>query len=192
MDDATSSKLLLRVRDRGDASAWREFYVFYGPLLERWLRRYALAKADVDDVVQDVMHTLVRELPQFQYDRQRGSFRGWLRTVLAHRLLAWRRSRPHVIASDDDLMNLSDPTSSSAQEWEQEWQHYTLARLLAQVQPDFAPATFAAFREVMLDGRSVEETAAKLGISVNAVRLAKCRVLRRLREAADAWRDRTS
>src|SRR5437016_5852498 len=90
----TSSSLLMRLRDRTDDAAWERLNNLYVPLLHQSLRRYAIQPQDVADLVQEVLETLVRELPDFQYDRQKGSFRGWLRSILANRLRDfWRAQR---------------------------------------------------------------------------------------------------
>jgi RNA polymerase sigma-70 factor (ECF subfamily) len=57
-----------------------------------------------------------------------------------------------------------------------------IARLLRQIEPEFKPETWQAFRRVTLDGVPAEQVAADLGLSVNAVYVAKARVMQRLRE----------
>src|SRR5262249_48742113 len=89
----TSPSLLERLRVSPNAEAWRRVVEFYTPLLHAWLRRYRLQQSDADDLVQEVLGTLVRELPTFCYDPKRGAFRSWLRTILAHRLQAFFRVR---------------------------------------------------------------------------------------------------
>lgn len=62
-------------------------------------------------------------------------------------------------------------------------------RLLALVKPDFAPATWAAFEGLALGQRPAAAVAAELGLTENAVLLAKSRVLRRLRQEAGGLLD---
>src|SRR5206468_872600 len=57
-------------------------------------------------------------------------------------------------------------------------------RLLEVAEPEFAPSTWQAFQRLAVDGRPAAEVAAELGTTVNAVLLAKSRVLRRLRQEA--------
>ncbi len=98
----TSSSLLLRVRDRADAGAWGRLVDLYDPLLRDWLRRHAVLPHDHDDLVQDVLHAVAQEMPGYAYDRSRGGFRGWLRTVLVHRLRNyWRQRRSRPVATGD-------------------------------------------------------------------------------------------
>ncbi len=113
----TSVSLLERLRNPADEAAWRRLDDLYRPLIRRYLMRDPTLGDEADDIVQDVMAVLVRELPGFQ--RQRfGSFRAWLRTITAHRLLAHQRSRGHrpqalaVAPEDCPLAQLADPPAS--------------------------------------------------------------------------------
>src|SRR5215472_2409620 len=88
----TSASLLERLRTSPDEAAWRRLDELYRPLIRRWLLRGPSLGEEAEDVVQEVMGVLVRELPDFQR-RRKGSFRRWLRTITAHRLSAYYRSR---------------------------------------------------------------------------------------------------
>ena len=142
----------------------------------------------MDDLVQDVLEVLVRELPHFHYDPRRGSFRGWLRTIVVHRVrLFWRarQARPRATGNSDlaqRLNELEDPHSDLSRQWDREHDAHVAQRLLAAIEKDFEPATWQAFHRVVLDGDAAGAVAAELGISLNAVYLARYRVLRRLRE----------
>src|SRR5947209_7703527 len=88
----TSASLLERLRAGRDEAAWQRLDELYRPLIRSWLGRDPTLREEVDDVVQEVMSVLVRELPGFQRQRT-GSFRRWLRTITAHHLAAHYRSR---------------------------------------------------------------------------------------------------
>ncbi len=66
---------------------------------------------------------------------------------------------------------------------------YVAGRLLKLIEPEFEPSTWQAFRRVVLDGLKAAEAAAELGISVNAVFIAKSRVMRRLRQEMQGLTD---
>lgn len=187
---ATSATLLARLRDRADTEAWRRLVDLYTPLLSGWLRRHALQASDADDLVQEVLAAVVRELPHFEHSGQVGAFRHWLRTILVNRLREfWRanRIRPAAAGGSDFaqmLDQLADPDSGLSQLWDQEHDQHIARRLLAMIEPQFAPTTWQAFRRVVLDGAKPDAVAAELGLSVNAVFIAKSRVLQRLRQEA--------
>ena len=89
----TSFSLLNRLRLQPDAESWRRLVDLYTPLIQGWLRRHAVPAADADDLTQEVMAVVVRELPQFNHNQQRGAFRNWLRTITVNRLRVLWRSR---------------------------------------------------------------------------------------------------
>src|SRR5262249_51401961 len=72
----TSSTLLRRVRDSGDAESWRELAALYGPLIVRYAlgRGRGLSEQDALDVAQDVFARLVKAPPGFEPDRARCRF----------------------------------------------------------------------------------------------------------------------
>ena len=182
---ATPPSLLHRLSEApDDADAWRRFDDIYRPLLGGWLRRYALQDHDADDLVQDVLRAVAGELPHFHYDPARGHFRGWLRQVMVNRLREFWRARKRDRAFVEPLLEqLQDPQSDLSRRWDREHDQHVLQALLGQIEPDFAATTWQAFRRVMA-GEPPGAVAGALGLSVNAVLLAKSRVLKRLREAA--------
>jgi RNA polymerase sigma-70 factor (ECF subfamily) len=187
MTATTSPSLLVRLRDRADYDAWQRLVALYSPLLFDWLRRYAVPPADADDLVQEVLHAVAQEMPDFVYDRGRGSFRGWLRTILANRLRHYRRSqrfRSRAEFFDHLLEQLADERSSLSDVWDREHDQHVLARLLELVREEFEPTTWAAFVAVAVEGDETAAVAERLGVTPNAVRIAKCRVLKRLQQEA--------
>lgn len=72
------------------------------PLLRGWMVRAGVQTADVDDLVQDVLLVVHRELPAFQHNQPVGAFRSWLRQFVVHRLRNFWRSRGRLIASGHD------------------------------------------------------------------------------------------
>jgi RNA polymerase sigma-70 factor (ECF subfamily) len=184
----TSLSLLDRLRHRPDDGTWRRLVDVYTPLIRGWLRRHGLTEADADDLTQDVLAVLVRELPGFEHGGRPGAFRSWLRTITVNRARNfWRQRQAQPPARGGDaflrvLGQLEDPDSAPSRLWYEEHDRHVARRLLALVEGDFEPTTWRAFRHVVLDGAKPAEAAAELGLSVNAVLFAKSRVLRRLRQ----------
>lgn len=185
----TSLSLLDRLKvARPDASDWNRLHAIYLPLIQRWLGRVPGLGDESADVAQEVLVVVFREIPRF--DRQReGSFRAWLRQVTVNKIRNYcrkRHRRPTVglDPADGFLERLSDPNDDLAREWDRDHDKHVVQRILAVVQPDFAPATWQAFQRFGIDGVPAGRVAEELGISENAVILAKSRVLKRLREEA--------
>jgi len=185
----TSLSLLDRLKAaRPDASDWNRLQGVYLPLIERWLGRVPGLGDESADLAQEVLVVVFREVPRF--DRQReGSFRAWLRQVTVNKIRNYRRQRHRRPAvgldlADGFLERLSDPNDDLAREWDRDHDKHVVEKLLAVVQRDFTPATWEAFQRFGVEGVPAGRVAEELGLSENAVILAKSRVLKRLREEA--------
>ncbi|MBI2804409.1 MAG: sigma-70 family RNA polymerase sigma factor [Planctomycetes bacterium] len=183
----TSHSLLDRLRRGPDESGWPRMVHFYTPLLRSWVKRAGLRDTDADDLVQEVLAVVVRRLPEFERRARVGAFRRWLRCITLNCLRDfWRRNRNRTRAIGHEefahvLGQLEDPNSALSQLWDREYDEQILGRLLELVRPRFEEKTWQAFRLVALDGMPVDQVAAELGISANAVFIAKSRVLHLLR-----------
>jgi len=177
----TSIDLLERLRQADDHSAWERFVSLYSPLLLCWAQRAGLPREETLDLVQDIFALLLRELPSFQYDEERGSFRSWLKTLTARlaidRLRRWNPAAP----TPDSLSALMAARPTSTPE-DEEYQDFLVRRALELMKRDFEPTTWQACWEHTVSGRSAAEVGRQLGMSEGAVYVAKSRVLRRLRE----------
>jgi RNA polymerase sigma-70 factor (ECF subfamily) len=184
----TPVSLFERLRSRPDDDGWRQLTDIYTPLIRSWLRGQQVADADADDLTQEVLAVVVRELPDFRHNGRPGAFRHWLRAVTANRLRTlWRerRYRPLATGASDfleKLAQLEDPDSALSRAWDLEHDRHVARRLLESVRAEFEPRTWRAFWRVVVEAARPAAVADELGTTVNAVLLAKSRVLRRLRE----------
>jgi RNA polymerase sigma-70 factor (ECF subfamily) len=186
--NTTPVSLLVRLRQPDSGAAWQRLVELYTPLLFYWARRLGLQDADAADLVQEVFAQLLGQLGSFE-PRPGKRFRGWLWTVTAnkHRERARRRAaRPETVSADLDETPApggGDTTDDA------EYQRYLVDRAMQLMQAEFEPATWRACWEFVVNGRPAAAVAAELGLSANAVYLAKSRVLRRLREELDGLLD---
>jgi RNA polymerase sigma-70 factor (ECF subfamily) len=188
--NTTSLSLLDRLKRAGPTGEdWRLLHDLYLPLIRYWLSRVPGAGEDADDLAQEVLVVLVRELPGFEH-RRHGSFRAWLRQVTVNQVRSYwkrRRNQPRVglgAEGEQLLAQLEDPHSDLSRQWDQDHDQHVLQRLLTVVQGDFEPRTWQAFTRVALDGLSAAAVARELNLSESAVAQARFRVLKRLREEA--------
>ncbi len=128
-------------------------------------------------------------MPEFRHNGRVGAFRAWLRTITVHCLRRFWRAKQYQAAPgggdfDGYLAQLEDPASGPSAEWDREHDLRLLGRPLELVEPEFQPNTWRAFRLVVLERRPAAAAAAELGLSVNAVLIAKSRVLQRMRQEA--------
>jgi RNA polymerase sigma-70 factor (ECF subfamily) len=185
----TSISLLERLRRPENQPAWREFVQLYTPLIYDWACGTGVTPADAEDLVQDVMAILVQRLPEFEYDPGR-SFRGWLRTITINRrrdFFRRRGVRPHPTA--DGRIEAESPGGACDMLAEDEYRRYLVSRALEIMQNEFEPTTWKAYWECVVHEQSPAKVAADLGMTVNAVYVAKSRVLRRLRSELEGLLD---
>lgn len=184
----TSLSLLDALRVAPSDESWRRLVDLYTPLIRGWLRRQGMTNQDADDVVQDVLAVVVRRLADFERQPQVGSFRSWLRTITVNCLRDfWRspKSRPLATGTSDwqkMLDELQDPHSGVSRLWNEEHDRHVTQRLLEMIEPQFEPKTWRAFQRVAVEGARAADVAAELGMTVNAVFIAKSRVLTKLRD----------
>lgn len=118
----TSLSLLAQLQESDEADSWARFARLYTPLITAWLRKYDVQNSDIDDLMQDVLLAVSKDLPRFER-RGPGAFRGWMKGILVNRLRNFWRSRDRrplaVAGSDIDarLAQLDDPTSQQTQIW---------------------------------------------------------------------------
>ena len=185
--DTTSLSLLGRAQDGDDSHAWQQLNEVYAPLLAAWMARHGLQTSDIDDIVQETLLAVSKELPNFEHSGNAGAFRTWLRRIMVFRMRNFWRTRnrhPQGRGESDfvkQLAELEDPHSQLTRQWEREHDRRLLHRLLALIGPRFQQNTREAFRRVALEGESAQKVADDLGMSLNAVVIAKSRVLRELR-----------
>ncbi len=186
----TSLSLLDRARGDANDESWRHLAGAYSPLLRAWLLRFDVSTTDADDLVQEVLLTVVRELPRFEHSGRAGAFRSWLRTILVHRLRDFWRSRNYRPAAAggstwmEQLQQLEDESSNVSREWNLEHDRHVMARLLEHVRPRFEAKTWEAFRRQMFDGQRADAVASELDMPLNSVYVARSRVLSTLRREA--------
>jgi RNA polymerase sigma-70 factor (ECF subfamily) len=191
----TSNTLLEGLQRRSSETAWQRLVDLYTPLIRNWLRRYALMDHDVEDLVQDVLSIVVRKMPEFRRSPQTGAFRRWLRNITVNCLRHfWRAQRFRPRCPDAEgfariLDMLEDPESGLSKMWDREHDEHVTRRLLAMIRPRFEPKTWLAFQRVALEGVPVDQVAAELGTSVNAIFIAKSRVVQMLRKAGQGLID---
>ena len=183
----TRASLLFRLRDSQDHEAWMEFVSLYEPAAYRLLRRHGLQDADAREVMQELFLAVSRSIGRWDPARERGSFRGWLRRVARNLVINWLKQRERRVSATggSDLQALLDklPADSGPEtaEFDKELRRALFQRAAEQVRCEVQPATWQAFWETAIAGTSPGDAANKLGMEVGAIRVAKCRVLARLR-----------
>src|SRR5262245_45752570 len=184
----TSLTLLQRLLDN-DPEAWRTMVRLYTPLLCHWCARGGVRGADAEDVMQEVFRVAASRRDQCRRERPGASFRAWLRGITRNMLLLhFRRASRQPQASGSSgvvsqLEAVADPTPTDSLEEDSPSELEALRRrALELVRGQVEERTWRAFWLTAIEGHAPNEVAAGLGVSPTAVRVAKSRVLRRLKE----------
>ncbi len=184
----TSISLLKRIADEGQDDDWQELINIYRPFMYQRISTYPLLLDQAEDIVQEILMVLVRELPTFQRRRD-GSFRTFLRGIVLNQLrYAMRRVQkaPLVAGQFDKLTEhidqLADPNSQLTAEFDQQHDKAVFIHAAEIVRGEVKPSTWQAFQKHAINGEQATAVADELGVSVNVVLLAKSRLTRRIRE----------
>jgi RNA polymerase sigma-70 factor (ECF subfamily) len=182
---STSRSLLARLHE-GEAAAWYRLVDLYSPLVRYWCRRLGVAEQDVPDLMQEVFQTVAAKLRLFRKDRSTDTFRGWLRTVTRNKVIDYYRVQgrhPSATGGTDAFMRMTEVPDSIDGDDEGEKVVFSevLLRSLSLVQDHFEERTWQAFWKVAVEGQDIGDVAAELSMRPGTVRVAKSRVLSRLR-----------
>lgn len=179
----TSPTLLGRLRlSPENQSAWNEFVERYGPIIQGWCRHWGLQTVDAEDVTQNVLTQLSRQMRRFEHDPTKGSFRGWLKTI-AYR--AWcdfldQRRRQDDQGSGDtavlQMLSTVEAREHLLNQMEEEWNRELLEQAMDQVRQRVQPHTWEVFRLMTQENFTGPEVAEKLEMNVGAVWVAKSKV----------------
>ncbi|WP_182868071.1 RNA polymerase sigma factor [Rhodopirellula sp. JC639] len=191
----TSLSLLKRIADDGSDEDWQRLIEIYRPFMFQRISTYPLLVNQADDIVQEILVVLVRELPGFQRQRT-GSFRNFLRTIVLNQLrYAMRRlNKTPLVAGQFDKLSeqveqLADPNSLVTAEFDRQHDRSVFRHAANIVKRDVQPGTWQAFQKHAIEGQDAAEVARQLGVSVNVVLLAKSRLTRRIREEIEGLVD---
>ena len=188
MDDSpvTQRSLLVRIRDPQNHVSWQEFVEIYAPLVRNYCTRRGLQRADAADVSQEVMQAVATAIQKFEYDPERGSFRGWLFTITSRKLNNFfarskRQPRGSGATAVQQLLE-NQPDREGEEDWEKEYRRFLFHWAAEKIRPEFQETTWRAFWKVTVEEEPVKQAADELDLTAGAVYIAKSRVLKRLTE----------
>ncbi len=145
----------------------------YGTLVGDWLKRDGINESDIDDLSQEVLLVVIKELPAFEHNGRTGAFRNWLKTITTNRCRRYWSARQRDAAkfhlADQFVEQLEDPLSDLSQQWDREHDQFVAAKILQSILPEFDQQTMTAFRRAAIDGEPAKQIASDLGISPNQV-----------------------
>ncbi len=178
----TRSSLIASIQTATNQDAWHDFVEIYEPFVYAQARRFGLQHADASEVVQGVFVAVSKAVRRFQQDESRGRFRTWLyaigKNICLQQLEKVAKDRARQATSLNPAELVHKPSGEAilvehrrrAFEWAAD-----------RIRDDFQERTWQAFWRTSVEGQPIESVAAELRLSVGAVYIARCRVMRRLR-----------
>ncbi len=182
----TSASLVFRIRDPHDGKAWKEFVEIYGPFIYGLCLRYRLNEAEAADVTQNVFLQVLRSIRSFEYQPERGRFRGWLGVLTRNEIAnAWNRIN-RVARGQGKLVTLGLPEHQVVHwedgVWEEELAAYIHRVALERTRVHFTKRSWVIFKLTWIVGCRASRVAERLDLPIERVFEAKSRFLKRFRE----------
>ena len=192
----TRLSLLSRLKEWDDHESWRDFFDTYGRLIYGLAVKSGLAHSEAEDVVQETLLAVAKEMPGFNYDPARGSFKGWLLQITRWRIADQFRKRqpgqqqPTRSQPDRATATIERVADSNAVDldalWESEWQQNLLEAAITRVKKRVDPKQFQIFDCYVRKEWPAQKVADTLRVSVGQVYLARHRVGALLRKEIKA------
>tara|TARA_B100002051_G_scaffold107634_1_gene102690 strand:+ start:1308 stop:2387 length:1080 start_codon:yes stop_codon:yes gene_type:complete len=187
---ATRASIFIRLRSDGSLDrelGWSEFTEKYARVIAGFARNAGLRAQDADDVLQDVLLGFFRVSEQFEYDPERGRFRGYLKRVTLNAIRArHRRKRPSTFLKEDYDPPGEMPDVDAA--WDRQWTEQLLQRAMTEARGGVEERTWKSFELYGVRGVPIEQVSQELDMTPAAIRHAKMRLVKQVREIVDRLR----
>lgn len=184
----TSTHLLDGLRDPGNRTVWQEFVNRYRPLIESYARRLGMNETDAQDAAQQSLIAFCTSYQDGKYHRESGRLRHWLFGIARNQINNARkkgRRREMQIGADSgetDFFERVEDDPQMEEIWEQEWRDAVLRQCLEEVRQTVEPKSVEAFELFARKGWSAQQVAEHLGMTPNAVFIAKHRIMKQIKE----------
>lgn len=189
----TRGSLLIRLNAEGTDErevGWQDFYDRYVPLITGFARRAGAKDEEAEDVAHEVMANFFRASERFDYDPDTGRFRGYLKAATLNAMRArWRKQRPMVDVDAGTDLPIEDRCNVD-DAWDREWTRNLISRALATVRHSGKQSeqSWEAFELYGRRGVPIEEVSERLGMKPDAIRQAKSRIARQVRQEIERLR----
>ncbi len=188
---ATHASLLERLKDLEDQDSWQQFYTTYRKLIFSFAVKHGLSGIEAEEVVQETVITVARNLPEFRYDPARCLFKTWLFNLTLWRIRDQIRKRQPECTSIHRQPGETDRTGTIERipgpeedcltaVWEEEWKKDLLERALEKVRAHVDEKQFQIFDLYARQEWPARKVARSLGVSLARVYFSKHHVSRLL------------
>jgi RNA polymerase sigma factor (sigma-70 family) len=192
----TRTSLIKRLKDWEDDESWKDFFDTYSRLLYSVASKAGFGDAEAQDIVQETVIAVAKQMPDFQYDPGRGSFKAWLLSILRRRIIdrlrrrqrrpQFAEERPSESSRTALIQRIPDPAPAQLEQiWNDEWQTHLFALALQRVREQSTARDFQIFDCLILKQWPVKKVASALRVNEPHVYVAKSRVAGLLRKEVE-------
>ena len=178
----TRVTLLDKIKSKNDNDSWDDYDRYYRSYIYALLRKMKINHHDCEDLAQLVLLKSWRNLPKFNYDKNRGKFRTWL-AVMTRNITRDFINSKSVRNQNQEIEFIEDCFQDTDSEFEKkveaEWQIYISDMAWGNIKDNFKSHIILAF-ELAMDGHPVKEIAQQLGLAESSVSVYKNRVSKAL------------
>lgn len=199
--DTTNWTLILQAADQNaihGPQALNQLCQAYWQPLFVWVRSMGLGHEDAQDKTQAFFQHLLAKDLHTEVHPSRGRFRTYLIALLKHFMLNEMRydnaqkrggaERQHLEL--EEIHHVAADTTTPDQAYERKWAHAVLANALERLRVDYAQTgqtvRFEVLQSMLFDASkgegATEDHAARLGLTLNATKVALSRMRQRYRE----------
>ena len=182
-NESTRSSVIRAVADTENEAAWNRLFDLYAGFVYSIARRKGLSDADADDIVQVVFADLARNLPTFQYDREKGRFRSYLTGLVNWRVMDKLKLAKRDADMKKDFWESARAAAGGEDNFaEREWQSAAMEEALRRMKSEVRPEHYAAFVASAVEGQDTETVTKLYGISSDNLYQIRTRLTAKLRE----------
>ncbi len=184
--NATRSSLVNRLRDWDDQTGWQEFFDRYWKLIYAVAIKTGLSDAEAQDVVQETVVAVAKQMREGGYDRTKSSFKNWLCLITRRRIIDHFRRRTKFakrpLASEDTsrtdtIARVPDPANLElGAVWDEEWRKNLVDAAIERVKEKVSSKQFQIFDLAVLKDIPVREVTKLLKVNTAQVYLARHRI----------------
>ena len=183
---ATRRSLVDRLADWDDRQRWQEFFDTYWKLIYSAARKSGLTDSEAQQVVQETVITVAKNIEKLKYDPAIGSFKGWLLQITRWRIADEFRKREPDNAKRPRLAD--DRLTATVERvpdwrivdldavWEANWKENLFGAAIARVKKKVDPKQFQIFDCYVRKEWPAQKVVQRLGVNVGQVYLARHRV----------------
>jgi len=190
----TRTTMVRGLRDLEDQKVWNRFFESYWKLIYHSARKAGLEDADAQEVVQETVITVTKKIGGFDYDRSKGSFKGWLMQTTKWKVLDQfrkinRNANRESLNASENIDQIPDELPDLDSFWKQNWQKELFDAALEKTKGEVNPLYFQIYNRLVIKEKKAKEVAKELDVPVSQVYLAKHRVTEAIKKSIEEMND---